>query len=276
MNYSKIYNRLVSNKTKRKKDKNTYYESHHIIPRCLGGSDEVSNLVLLTAREHFIAHRLLSKIYPQDLNLKLAVLFMASTETLGEIYKVTSRTYSTLKTEASEARKVKASHANTMEFIHNIKVPSSLVRSVNRANLYQGKSKVFRKVLNKYIANLIVCDVLGSSLSYSRDTALKIKGPTSTYLLLKCEDLLIEKGYIVATVDSKSPLADRKKCRIDACVDVGSVLSCTQSVLEINQRVLEEAMGESFRKLFQVDVPVPVGVGYRDEFGVVQEYKIIV
>lgn len=42
------------------------------------------------------------------------------------------------------------------------------------------------------------------------------------------------------------------------------------------QRVLEEAMGECFRKLFQVDVPVPVGVGYRDEFGVVQEYKIIV
>lgn len=42
------------------------------------------------------------------------------------------------------------------------------------------------------------------------------------------------------------------------------------------QRVLETAMGECFRKLFQVDVPVPVGVGYRDETGQVQEYKIIV
>ena len=42
------------------------------------------------------------------------------------------------------------------------------------------------------------------------------------------------------------------------------------------QRILEETMGECFRKLFQVDVPVPVGVGYRDEFGIVQEYKIIV
>lgn len=42
------------------------------------------------------------------------------------------------------------------------------------------------------------------------------------------------------------------------------------------QRILESAMGECFRKLFQVDVSVPVGVGYRDEIGNVQEYKIIV
>ena len=43
-----------------------------------------------------------------------------------------------------------------------------------------------------------------------------------------------------------------------------------------HQRTLEEVMGECFRKLFQVDVSVPVGVGYRDEMGQVQEYKIIV
>lgn len=39
-----------------------YCECHHIIPKSLGGSDEKSNLVNLTAREHFIAHRLLVKI----------------------------------------------------------------------------------------------------------------------------------------------------------------------------------------------------------------------
>lgn len=43
-----------------------------------------------------------------------------------------------------------------------------------------------------------------------------------------------------------------------------------------HQRILEETMGDCFRKLFQVDVAVPVGVGYRDELGQVQEYKIIV
>ena len=243
MNYSKIYNRLVSNKTKRKKDKNTYYEDHHIVPRCLGGSDDKSNLVLLTAREHFIAHRLLSKIYPEDLNLKLAVLFMASIETLGETFKVTSRTYSLLKTEASEARKVKASHRNTIEFIHNIKVPSSVVSAVRKLGLYGGSSKIFRKVLNKYIANILVAEYLGVSLTYSRDNSLKTEGPTSTYLLLKCERLLIEQGYVESVVDSKSPLADRKKCRIDVYTDSIPMLHCTQSVIEMNQRILENAMG---------------------------------
>lgn len=42
------------------------------------------------------------------------------------------------------------------------------------------------------------------------------------------------------------------------------------------QRTLEETMGECFRKLFQVDFMVPVGVGFRDEHGQVQEYKILV
>lgn len=39
-----------------------YLESHHIIPKCLGGNNDKSNLVLLTAREHFIVHILLLKM----------------------------------------------------------------------------------------------------------------------------------------------------------------------------------------------------------------------
>lgn len=38
-----------------------YTESHHIIPRSLGGDNSSSNLVRLTAREHFICHLLLAK-----------------------------------------------------------------------------------------------------------------------------------------------------------------------------------------------------------------------
>ena len=42
---------------------NGYVERHHILPRALGGTDDSSNLVALTAREHFLAHMLLAKIY---------------------------------------------------------------------------------------------------------------------------------------------------------------------------------------------------------------------
>ena len=38
-------------------------ETHHIIMRSLGGSNDKSNLVNLTLREHYIIHELLVKIY---------------------------------------------------------------------------------------------------------------------------------------------------------------------------------------------------------------------
>ena len=39
-----------------------YLEKHHIIPRCMGGNNGTNNIVNLTAREHFVAHRLLTKM----------------------------------------------------------------------------------------------------------------------------------------------------------------------------------------------------------------------
>ena len=38
-----------------------YSELHHIIPKSLGGTNDSTNLVRLTAREHFIVHMLLTK-----------------------------------------------------------------------------------------------------------------------------------------------------------------------------------------------------------------------
>mgnify|MGYP000733483175 CR=1 FL=1 len=45
---------------------------HHILPKCLGGTDDLENLVELTAEEHFVAHQLLVKIYPNSPNLIFA------------------------------------------------------------------------------------------------------------------------------------------------------------------------------------------------------------
>ena len=64
MNYQKIYNNIIE---KRKVViPSGYVEEHHIIPRSLGGTDDKSNLVKLTAKEHFICHLLLTKMYPKD------------------------------------------------------------------------------------------------------------------------------------------------------------------------------------------------------------------
>ena len=42
--------------------RNKYYERHHIIPKSMGGGDLYPNLVLLTAKEHFIVHALLYRM----------------------------------------------------------------------------------------------------------------------------------------------------------------------------------------------------------------------
>ena len=58
--YSQIYYSIVERAKSR--EKIGYTETHHILPRSMGGSNEQSNLVELTAREHYICHLLLPKI----------------------------------------------------------------------------------------------------------------------------------------------------------------------------------------------------------------------
>lgn len=74
MNYNKCYQSLVEKCQiqNRVKGDGCYYEAHHIIPKCLGGTDNKNNLVLLTAREHFIAHWLLAKINPLNFKVQCA------------------------------------------------------------------------------------------------------------------------------------------------------------------------------------------------------------
>jgi hypothetical protein len=47
----------------RNKGDGNYYERHHIVPKWMGGSNDKSNLVLLTAREHYLCHYLLFLSY---------------------------------------------------------------------------------------------------------------------------------------------------------------------------------------------------------------------
>lgn len=78
MNYKNIYDALIKKAklSNRRKTDNVYYEKHHIIPKCIGGLDTKDNLILLTAREHFLAHKLLCEIYPDNHKLKYALWMM--------------------------------------------------------------------------------------------------------------------------------------------------------------------------------------------------------
>jgi hypothetical protein len=77
MNYTSIYNSLIESAKTR--TLNEYTESHHIVPKCMGGTDDASNLVDLTPKEHYIAHHLLTKMYPNEASLKVAFAMMCYT-----------------------------------------------------------------------------------------------------------------------------------------------------------------------------------------------------
>lgn len=78
MNYIKHYDVLVT-RGKTRKLSDQYLERHHIIPKCLGGSDDIENISLLTPEEHYTAHLLLVKIYPNEKKLVFAAVMMNTT-----------------------------------------------------------------------------------------------------------------------------------------------------------------------------------------------------
>jgi hypothetical protein len=60
--YTKCYNNIIQHAKSRVLPKETYTEKHHIIPRSLGGTNDIKNLVRLTAKEHRLVHILLPKM----------------------------------------------------------------------------------------------------------------------------------------------------------------------------------------------------------------------
>lgn len=97
MNYQKHYNNLISTRTNRLYTEE-YFEMHHIIPKCLGGSDDTTNLIKLTAREHLIAHLLLMKMNPHNSGLAFAVLCMSNKG------KLNGRNYEFIRKACSKAK----------------------------------------------------------------------------------------------------------------------------------------------------------------------------
>ena len=97
MNYQRLYDSIVRRGQNRILE--GYSEKHHIIPRCLGGTDEATNLVSLTPEEHYLCHLLLVKIHPNNIRLVKAAMFMVSS---NDNVKRNNKAYGWLKRQYSE------------------------------------------------------------------------------------------------------------------------------------------------------------------------------
>lgn len=100
LKYFLWYSNLILKALKRPQNKNEldfYSEKHHILPKCLCINDEkndIENIVLLSLREHALAHKLLSKSIPSSHKLKRAYfgMFKARSD-LQNKPRITSRDY---------------------------------------------------------------------------------------------------------------------------------------------------------------------------------------
>ena len=106
MDYKFVYNCIIS-KAKNRTELSEYYEKHHILPKSLGGSNDETNLVKLTAREHFICHWLLVKMYEKGSVERKKMLFAfwrmkSNPDDNGKRY-INSRAYETFRMEFAQA-----------------------------------------------------------------------------------------------------------------------------------------------------------------------------
>lgn len=118
MNYREVYMKIITKAKQeqkyrkkqrylrwRTKQGGEYYEQHHILPKSLFPlwNKRKNNLILLTAREHFICHMMLDKIYPTS-NMFMALWRLVNNRQNSYCIK-NSRKYEQIKKQISEKTK---------------------------------------------------------------------------------------------------------------------------------------------------------------------------
>lgn len=151
--YTKAYYQIIDRAKTRIID--SYVERHHIIPKSLGGTNEISNLVNLTAKEHFICHLLLTKMVTGSHKRSMCYAVWQMTHIRGrERYKPSSRIYDILRKKLSETYKgvPKSEQAKrNMSLAHQGKTgtPHTEEHKQYMSALYKGKSKNYASFLGK-------------------------------------------------------------------------------------------------------------------------------
>lgn len=209
MNYKKIYDNIINNRLQNPIKDEEYGEKHHIIPKCLGGSNKKSNLVKLTAREHFICHALLAEMYEEGSNewhrMNLAFMMMKRTSKHNNKRYFNSRLYEYKRKNFSTAiRKLQSGDKNSqygkvwifnLELEQNKKIDKSLAtdylkkdwslgRIINFEKFKQ-KERIKQKKLDVSLENKELKQKLESELSYKHTQENIIKNTHHQWNLFK-------------------------------------------------------------------------------------------
>lgn len=148
MNYQHHYNQLINRSQNRVPPESK--EVHHILPRCLGGSDDDSNLVSLTPEEHYVAHQLLAKMYPDNRKLLHAATMMCSNS--QNLRRGNNKLYGWLRRRLSSAISDSQSGQGNSQFgtcwVSNLTTKESIKVSKEMVDQYLSEGWVKKRIIN--------------------------------------------------------------------------------------------------------------------------------
>ena len=138
MDYLKHYELIISRAKNRTLE--GYTEKHHIVPKCMGGTDDKENIAVLTAREHYVAHQLLAMAYPDSVGLSFAAYMMSNNPQQNT--KINSKTYSWIRANyANKARINNTGQVRTPEQRLNMKTGWLLMSQEDKLKHSENLSK---------------------------------------------------------------------------------------------------------------------------------------
>lgn len=176
MNYKAIYKSLMTSRKDQTKNSNQYTEVHHIVPKCLGGTNDLGNLVVLTYREHYLAHWLLTKIYPNNSKLLWAFSLMDGKLSPLSNRQTSSVQYARCKKALQEASRLKFLTDNpTKNPILIKKISENMKGDNNPLRKYPHRNRT------AYPVNVVFKDGTSKSFSCGKYAQEKLGIPKATW-----------------------------------------------------------------------------------------------
>lgn len=126
--YLQRYVDFINSREIRNLNREIGYEIHHIIPRCLDGSNDCDNLIKLSYEEHYIAHFLLWKIGYKGMTYAFNCMCTYSNFNSKRSFKLNAKDFALFKLEyaskvknsSSSKGKIRINDGSKNEFVNSV------------------------------------------------------------------------------------------------------------------------------------------------------------
>lgn len=138
--YLRIYIKIIERcKLMNDEDFSGYCEIHHILPRCMGGTNVKENLIKMPVRYHIIAHMVIVEAYPEIAGLRMALVLITgkNKKRAGReegLTKISSKLVAKMREEAwrklKEIGKSSEHRRKISETLKGRKIPRDIVEKI--------------------------------------------------------------------------------------------------------------------------------------------------